>query len=479
MGLGLDRLSLLRASLRARLLVGSMMLLLVGLAVADISAYLALDKHLADRTERSLLDAARRLEATPTSRPIELGPNSLASLAPSGLFVAVLGADGEVIVTSAPLGGNGNQTSVPTTLDLSSYPEGELVQVSNDAGDDFLVLRVANSVEATIRRMPGDPEPQRIESVVLGAPLADNEAALSTLSRVELVVGAIILLIWALLSTVVLGLGLRPLRVLAQAARRMAAGSGERLPLGEPGSETADLAGALNQAFEAREGAELKARVFLADASHELRTPVAAVQAWAELYWSGGAEDPLILDEAMSAISVEGGRMSRVVEQMLLLARVDSGARVAGGRVDVRDVASDTCRSLHALGAGRLTGPTAGEPVWVDGDQASLRTALDNLVTNALVHTPEDARVQVEVSREEDQVVVTVDDEGPGLDPGKLEEAFDRFWRADSSRSRPGGSGLGLAISRTVARHHGGDVHLELRETGGLRAVLRLPAARA
>lgn len=470
------RLSKLRASLRARLLLGSLALLAVGLTAADVTAYAALSQHLTSRTEHAVREAAARLEAAPLDRPVRLGPAAVQSLVPSGMFVTLLADDGDVIVTSTPLG-TGPRLVTGPRVDVSDYPPGELREKSYGGGDEYLVMRLVLPADASITSGRRDGEQRRVQSVILGAPLSDNAAALSTLLRVEVWAAVAILLMWGMLSTLFLRLGLRPLRVMSDTAERIGAGSAELLPQGRPGSEMAALSAAINHAFTARTLAESKARAFLADASHELRTPVAAVQAWAELYQAGGIATDQGLQEAMDSIQEESARMSRMIEQMLLLARVDAGYPTTEGRVDLRALVSEACRSLRVIGGGRLQGPAVGEPLWVRADSTSVRTIVDNLITNALIHTPPEASVRVDLGHAQQGVCVDVDDEGPGLDLADLDTAFDRFWRADGARSRPGGSGLGLSIARTLARQTGGDVTLHPRSPHGLRARLTLPSA--
>jgi signal transduction histidine kinase len=222
--------------------------------------------------------------------------------------------------------------------------------------------------------------------------------------------------------------------------------------------------------------ADRRLRQFVADASHELRTPLAAVLGYAELYETGVATQPEQIDKAMRRIAIEGGRMQRLVEDLLTLARLDEGRPQHPTPVDIHQVALDAIAVAQATDQQRTYNLNQGAmAVVANVDHEAFRQVLDNLLANIRNHTPPATTATIDTRADHDRCIITVADDGPGLTPTEQAHAFDRFWRSDSSRTRPGGSGLGLAIVRELIEANGGDIRLETSAEGGLKATIHLP----
>ena len=334
--------------------------------------------------------------------------------------------------------------------------------------------------------------------IVVGHDLEQDLKVLSRLATLETVVGLVVL---ALLGAAGYGLvrnSLRPLAAVERTARAIAAGDlSQRVPGGDDRTEVGRLSTALNgmlsrieSAFRAQQASEAQARGsedrmrrFVADASHELRTPLTSIRGFAELYRQGAAGSPQETRRLMERIEAEGARMGLLVEDLLLLARLDQQRPLSIGPVDLAQVAGDAVHAARATAPDRpiafhLDESLTEAPI-VAGDEARLRQVVGNLLTNALIHTPGDARVSVSLAQEPDlpaMLTLTVADEGPGMDPADAARAFERFYRADSSRTRAaGGTGLGLAIVASLVAAHGGTVHLTTAPGAGAALTVRLP----
>jgi two-component system OmpR family sensor kinase len=248
---------------------------------------------------------------------------------------------------------------------------------------------------------------------------------------------------------------------MASTARTITAGDDVDLtrrvsPSGGP-SEVGQLGLALNtmlddieHAFDEREATEQRLRQFLADASHELRTPLTSIQGFAELFRVSGAEAQVDLPTILRRIEQESGRMKGLVEDLLLLARLDQARPPEKAPVDLAVIAADACSDAVAVAPDRRITLDAPEPVVVNGDEAHLRQAVANLVTNALSHTPAGSPVDVAARRNDGHADITVRDHGSGLDDDAVAHVFDRFWQADRARTGVG-AGLGLAIVVAIA----------------------------
>lgn len=238
----------------------------------------------------------------------------------------------------------------------------------------------------------------------------------------------------------------------------------------DPRTEVGQVGAALNQmldhvgnALEARHASETQVRQFVADASHELRTPLAAIRGYAELSRRSRAPVPDEIAHVLSRVESEAKRMTGLVEDLLLLARLDSGRPLAHDPVDLSMLVVDTVSDAHAT-APRHTWQLdlPDEPVTVIGDGARLHQVLANLLANARTHTPEGTVVSVSVASTPDSAVLRVADAGPGIPEDLQPHIFERFARGDSSRSRAAGStGLGLSIVHAVVTAHGGTVSLQ------------------
>ncbi|MGI5150696.1 sensor histidine kinase [Plantactinospora sp. CA-294935] len=224
------------------------------------------------------------------------------------------------------------------------------------------------------------------------------------------------------------------------------------------GPEAAAITAAVQKAFDARRRAEDRLRSFVADASHELRTPLATMHGWIDLYVQGGLRDPDELDHAMERMQAEVDRMRLLVDELALLAHLDGARPLDRGSVDVVPLAGEVVDDARVVSADRaITLEGVAEAV-VDGDGPRIQQVLRNLVGNAVQHTPPGTPVTVTVTAEDGEVVIAVRDEGDGIAPEHLPHVFERFYRADPSRSRDGGgsSGLGLAIVEAIVAAHGG-----------------------
>jgi two-component system OmpR family sensor kinase len=290
----------------------------------------------------------------------------------------------------------------------------------------------------------------------------------------------------AALSTWVVRLGLRPLDEIGATAEAIAAGDlSRRVDRAEPDSEVGRLGLALNamlgqieDAFSRRAASEERLRRFVADASHELRTPLTSIRGYAELFRQGASERPEDLANAMRRIEEEATRMGFLVEDLLLLARLDQGRPLEREPVDLLRLATDAVADARAVSPERTITLTGDAPVVVVGDEARLRQVAGNLLGNAAVHTPPGTPVHVRVMAEDGHARLDVRDEGPGLPPGVGDEVFERFYRADAARSRAtGGAGLGLSIVAAVAEAHGGRARLETPPGPGAWFVVELPLA--
>jgi signal transduction histidine kinase len=364
---------------------------------------------------------------------------------------------------------------------------------------------------------PQDPEPFTVPSedghtswrmvsvdlpdgsvALVGTDLAADERVISRLVRIELAVGLIVLTVLAAAGYVLVRNSLRPLEEVEGTARAIAAGDlSRRVPEGNERTEVGRLSTSLNgmlsrieTAFRAQQaseeqarGSETRMRRFVADASHELRTPLTSIRGFAELYRQGAVRSEEEVRRLMERIEAEGARMGLLVEDLLLLARLDQQRPLTFAPVDLAAIAGDAVHDAKAVQPDRpivlhLDESLTDVPV-VRGDDSRLRQVVGNLVTNALTHTPAGTRITVTVGEAPDDpsvLVLRVADEGPGMDPADAERAFERFYRADTSRTRAaGGTGLGLAIVSSLVAAHGGSVHLDTAPGRGAVVTVRLP----
>jgi two-component system OmpR family sensor kinase len=332
-------------------------------------------------------------------------------------------------------------------------------------------------------------------AMVVGSDLGEDKAVVTRLVRIQLVIGVLVLAAMALAGHLLVRNSLRPLQEVEHTAQAIAAGDlSRRVPEGDERTEVGRLSRALNgmlgrieSSFRAQQASEEQAvasearmRRFVADASHELRTPLTSIRGFAELHRQGavrGAEDT---GRVLSRIEAEATRMGSLVEDLLQLARLDQQRPLTLGPVDLAELAGDAVHDARAVQPDRSVGLLLDEsltdaPV-VRGDEARLRQVVGNLVTNALTHTPVGAKVTVRLSEEPGVVVLAVSDEGPGLAPGDAERVFERFYRADASRTRAaGGTGLGLSIVASLVAAHGGRVDLTTAPGEGATFAVRLP----
>jgi two-component system OmpR family sensor kinase len=246
--------------------------------------------------------------------------------------------------------------------------------------------------------------------------------------------------------------------------------------VGKLGEALNGMLGRLEEAFGERQRAEDQLRRFVADASHELRTPLTSIRGYAELFRVGANRRPEDLARSMRRIEQEAARMGVLVDDLLLLARLDEGRPLRREPVDLRALAADAVADARAAEPRRPLELDVNGPVLVSGDDARLRQVLGNLLANVRTHTPVDAPATVRVHREGDDARLEVRDAGPGLDPADAEQAFERFYRADVSRHRSsGGSGLGLAIVQAVSEAHGGRAGVDSVPGQGATFWVRLP----
>jgi two-component system OmpR family sensor kinase len=281
---------------------------------------------------------------------------------------------------------------------------------------------------------------------------------------------------------------LRPLEDVIGTAQQIGAGSLDtRVEVSSSAPDVERLAEAMNtmlgrleDAFAAKDRSEARMRQFVGDASHELRTPLAAVIGYAELYQEHMARTPEQVDRVMGRIVAEGTRMQSLVEDLLLLARLDEGRPLARDAVDLAALVEDSVSAIRVIDPSRtfVLSSACGD-VEVIGDGVALRQIVDNLLANVVAHTPPGTRAEVTLAVDGDAAVLTVSDDGPGMSDEHRARAFDRFWRAELARSRPGGSGLGLAIVAELVRAHGGSIDVESAPGEGCTFMVRLPLASA
>jgi two-component system, OmpR family, sensor kinase len=458
-----------RLSLKARLLLGVIVLSAIGLGAADVATYASLRSFLLERTDESLesLSAAAGLDVLQSCRggPGVRPPEG----ASAGDFFQLRGPGGRVLcegqVAEITATGALSPPVLPDSLDVPSAFTAE----SEDGEARYRVL----------------VQPTPVGQTVVATSLDDVDATLRRLLVIMLLVTGVVLAALAGLALWVVRIGLRPLEEIGSTAAAIAAGDlSRRVERAEPRTEVGRLGLALNamlgqieRAFEAQRASERKLRRFVADASHELRTPLSAVRAYAELFTRGAKSRPADLARSMHGIERESERMSALVEDLLLLARLDEGRPLEREPVQLDAVVGEAVETAQAVEPERPIELRA-EPAAVLGDRDRLRQIVDNLLANVRAHTPADTPVSVRVARADGNALVEVADSGPGIDPDQVARVFERFYRTDSSRSRErGGVGLGLSIVAAVAEAHGGSVEAESEAGRGATFRITLPLA--
>jgi two-component system OmpR family sensor kinase len=450
--------------------VGVIVLAGVGLVAADVATYRALSSYLLGQVDNTLNQVHVGIEngvfENPTG-PLPVSPGDCLELRrTSG---AVLGSG---CYAAFPGGEQPPRPSWPAHVSLP-------VQPNTPSGDRVRFLTVPATSGSGRYRVRASEEAQYPGMVLLIAqPLRTEDSTLHRLFLIELLVTVIVLAALAAVALWIIRISLTPLRRIEQTAAAITAGDlSRRVEYADPQTEVGRVGSALNTMLEQIEISDRRLRRFIADASHELRTPLAAVRAYAELFGRGAATRPADLERSMSGITREAERMSLLVDDLLLLARLDEGRPLDRKPVDLTTVVSEAVDAARVVEPDR-TIELVVEPVAVTGDEARLRQVLDNLLANARTHTQADAPVSVGLRRVDGRAELTVADRGPGLTEEQAARVFERFYRVDDSRARAsGGVGLGLSIVTAVTEAHGGTAEVRPTPGGGATFVISLPLA--
>jgi len=445
-------------SLRARLLLVTVGLVAAGLVVANVATFHFTRTFLERRVDEQLT-AARPFAATALTDGGSFGQPPPGVVVPPGTYAEFRSEQGEVVATTT----FGYEEAVPAPLP-ADLPAG-----GDDRTVGFTVRGQGTSWRALATTLSG------LGTLIVAVPLTETTATLRQLLGVELVASALVLAATIALALWLVRLGLKPLEDMGATADAIAAGDlSRRVAPAESGTEVGRLGMALNgmlsqieAAFEQRTRSEDRLRRFVADASHELRTPLTSIRGYAELFRRGAEGRPEDLARSMEAIETEAARMGVLVDDLLLLARLDQGRPLELEPVDVAEVAAEAVDAARAIDPDRDVALDCEGDATIEGDRGRLRQVFDNLLDNARGHTPAGTPARVTVRREADDVRVVVADEGPGLSPEARERVFERFYRDDDARSREtGGAGLGLAIVAAIVGAHGGEVSVGEPATG-------------
>ncbi|WP_369183529.1 sensor histidine kinase [Streptomyces sp. Y1] len=515
-----------RLSLRARLLVLALVLVTTGLVVSDAVVLGAVRVQLVEQLDEQLQRYGPLLSRRPPNLPVPPAPGRPAVTGkrlslPSQYLVQYLSSDGKVQGTMrqpvsdtdpAPqlAGLDPRRTVADVPFDLPDQARSHHswrvlvlpLQAPRQPTDKQPTDKQPADKQPTEKAPPGKDQPagqgpfaspaNAPTYVMVAVSREDIDATLGGLRTSFLAIGGSVLALITALGFFAVRTGLRPLRRIEAGAARIASGElSHRMPELPPGTEVGRMSVALNgmldqieTAFAARAESEARMRRFVADASHELRTPLAGIRGFAELYRMGALPTDEDVRRTMTRIESEAVRMGGLVEDLLVLARLDEERPLDLAPMDLRTLAADALHDLTALDPSRpvaLTGPDGtGAPgaAPVLGDEARLRQVVTNLVGNAVKHTPAGTPVRIGVGAGPDGVcLLEVADSGPGLTEDQARRAFDRFYRVDASRSRDngGGAGLGLAIATALTRAHGGALTLTTSPGQGATFRVELP----
>ena len=388
----------------------------------------------------------------------------------SDVFEGFFGDDGEYRTLFQPSGGD---YSTPD-LDAGDLPAsgGSYFTTSSVDGDTTYRVYAQRGPDGTL---------------ITAVPIDDLEATIDRLMLVEVLGSLAILGALGLVGWWVVHLGIRPIKEMTESAERIADGDlTERVPEGSPGTEAGQLAGALNQmlatierSVDEQAASEARLRRFVADASHELRTPVTTIRGYAELYRHGGLADQDRLDDAMRRTEQEAARMARLVEDMLTLAKLDEHRPLAFAPVDVAAIGRDAAHDARIVAPDRIIDVASSGDAVVSGDDDRIRQVVANVVGNAVVHTDPGTPIHITTAGDDQGVTLTVRDEGGGMPQDVADRVTERFFRADPSRTRHrGGSGLGLAIVDATVAAHGGTVRIDSQPDVGTAVSLWFPRVR-
>jgi len=462
-------------SLRGRLLIGVISLVVIGLLVANVAMYLSLQTFLMGRVDDQLAngvdEAANALGAT--------GPfPQRTPYFPVGTVVQLIASDGSVAdgKVVAPFGTNGPTARPNLPRTLPNYGTDKPAPPYTVQGTEGVQFRMTDWPEG---RFHG-------QFIVLAIPLTEVQSTLSQLLAQEAVISAAVIAGTLILAFLIVQVGLRPLRRMGEVAGEIAVGDySRRVEPATPKTEIGRLGLALNAmltqieaAFAERTASERRLRRFIADASHELRTPLTSIRGYSEMLRRGASESPADADLARRRIEEESVRMSALVDDMLLIARLDQGRPLASEAVDLQLIARDAAADARVVAPQREITLNAPDRVVVSGDDTRLRQVVGNLVRNALVHTPARTAIEIAVSTQNGTAQLSVADHGPGLREEDRERSFEPFYRADPSRSRDsGGAGLGLSIVNAVVLAHGGRIGVRETSGGGATFEVELPLA--
>jgi two-component system, OmpR family, sensor kinase len=459
--------------LRTRLLVITAGLAAAALAVAGGATYVGLRAFLLDQVDDELSETVRPvLVLLYTPDPLGPGHDSPIGI-PAGTVIEVRDPAGETVIGR------------PIVAWVEGSPTPDLPDLPADLGLDEQSTRWL-TVDGY--RVLALADPEHNASLVLAMPLDDVEQTLKRLLAVELAVSGLALLGIVILGSGAVRVGLAPLRRIQRTAEAIAAGDlSRRVEEPDAHTEVGQLAGAfdvmvarLEAALAERAASEDRLRRFVSDASHELRTPLTSIRGYAELFRRGAANDPEGLTLAMRRIEEEALRMGGLVDDLLLLARLDEGRPLERTPVDLAALAADAVADFGVAAPEHPVTLDVDGPVVVLGDEPRLRQVLVNLLANVREHTPAGTEASVRVSIVDGRATLVVADRGPGFSPEEAARVFQRFHRVDASRARTsGGSGLGLSIVDAIVRSHGGAVSVDAAPGRGAAFAVVLPIAPA
>ena len=432
--------------------------------------------------------------STPVAHRVRLSAGVLADRLSPDVYVEVIDGNGDIVfqkpsgsnVVQKPSGSNVSRDPPPLlpkvlpvqpALPLKQFGSRHGAYVPDRPAFDTGSLGGGATYRVEAVALPGG-------TLVTAAPLGPTNQTLASLIHVEVVVSIVVVLALLVLALWIVRFGLRPLEEMTETAGAIAAGDltqrvrnpEERGEVGRLGTALNGMLSQIEAAFAERTSSESRLRRFVADASHELRTPLTSIRGYAELLRKGALDDEEARRRAAERIEHEASRMGLLVDDLLLLARLDQGRPLERFTVDLGPVVRDAVEAARAVDPDRAITLEVVGPVTVDGDAARLRQVVDNLLRNALVHTPPGTPVTVSVRRAGSRTVLTVADEGPGLAPEQSARVFDRFYQGSEARTGDG-TGLGLSIVAALAAAHGGRALVESAPGEGTVFTVDLPSA--